>query len=101
MILKFQKEGIVPVGTADETQIVNLLNPFGYPTNLTVNIVENSMVLTILAYDERNNVVREYPLQLDHDAKMAFLMFFAQHIRRIAKLSYPEFDGLIELAPEL
>ena len=97
MKIKFQKQGLVTYGTSEQGQEVNLQDPFGEPINLTTNIATNQVVLSAVAYDERNSIVRDFPLTLDDAAKIAYLQFFNDHIRRIAKESYPEFVDLIEV----
>ena len=94
----FQKEGIVPVGTNDQNQTVNLLNPIGTPTNINFNFQTGIVTMTIKSWDDRNEIVRDFDLELPIEAWQQFLMTtFSQYIRPIAKATYSEFDGLIEL----
>ena len=101
MKIKFQKEGLVTYGTSEPSQQVNLQDPFGEPRFITTNIETNELIMTAIAYDDRNSIVRDFPIQLDDDAKMAYLAFFNDHIRRLAKASYPEFVGLVEIEVSL
>lgn len=97
MIIKFQKEGLVTYGTSEAGQEVNLQDPFGEPLNIAINIANNIIDMEAIAYDDRNSVVRQFPIEMDEAAKIAFLGFFNDHIRRLAKESYPEFVGLVEV----
>jgi hypothetical protein len=96
MLIKFQKLGLVPVGTNEESQTVNLQDPIGFPINVNINIINETIELTINANDNRNSIVRSYDLQMDEQAKLAFLQFFGNEIRRIARDSYDEFKDLVE-----
>jgi hypothetical protein len=97
MKILFKKQGLVTYGTSEQGQEVNLQDPFGEPLNMTTNIETNEVVLTAIAYDDRNSVVRSFPIQLDDAAKIAYLTFFNDHIRRLAKDTYPDFVGLVEI----
>lgn len=101
MKIKFQKQGLVTYGTSEQGQEVNLKDPFGEPLHLSTNIATNTITMTAIAYDDRNSIVRDFPIQMDDAAKIAYLTFFNEHIRRLAKASYPEFDGLIEVEVSL
>ena len=97
MLIKFQKLGLVPVGTNEESQIVNMQDPIGYPITVNINVVNETIEMAINATDDRNNIVRTYDLTMDEQAKLAFLQFFSNEIRRIARDSYDEFKDLIEV----
>jgi hypothetical protein len=98
----FQKEGLVPVGTNDENQVVNLLNPIGTPTNVNFNFETGIVTMTIKSWDDRNEIVRDFELELPIEAWQGFLMTtFSNYIRPIAKQTYSEFDGLTELGVEI
>lgn len=101
IILPFQKDGLVTVGTSEPSQSINLQNPIGYPTDVSVNLQTREIYLTIYASDDRNSVVRNYTLQLDQQAIMSFLNFFTNDVRRIARDNFYEFVGLTELPPTL
>ena len=106
MGVKFQKIGIVTVGMGnpdDPSQHINLKNPIGTPIDITVNMQTYECRMSVHAEDEdgRNSVVREYPIPLDQQAIMAFMMsFFSEHVRRIARDNYDEFKDLIEVTDQ-
>ena len=94
----FKKEGLVPVGTNEVSQIVNLQDPFGKPININFNFTTGKAIMTILSWDDRNSVVRDFDLELPLECWQEFLATtFTNYIRPIAKTTYSEFDGLIEL----
>ena len=105
-VIKFQKNGVVKVGTGNPDQPeqhVNLVNPIGSPLDITVNMETMECKMSVHAVDQdgRNSVVREYPIALDQQAFIDFVMsFFVPHVRRIARDSYDEFKDLIELNPD-
>jgi hypothetical protein len=101
ILLKFQKEGVVTVGTSDPTQTINLQDPIGYPTEVSVNLQTREITLTIYSEDGLNAVSRVYILPMDNQSIMSFLNFFANDVRRIARDSFTEFQGLTELPPQL
>lgn len=101
ILLKFQKEGVVTVGTSDPTQEINLLNPIGWPTDVFVNLQTREIIMTIYSEDDLNSVSRVYTMPLDQSATMNFLNFFVNDIRRLARDNYPEFSGLTELPPQI
>lgn len=95
---KFQKMGVVRVGTAEEGQALNLLNPIGFPTALEFRLTQGVCVMTVQAQDEINSVVRSYPLQLDAAFAADLKLLFEKHVRRVARDNYNEFKDLIELS---
>lgn len=94
----FQKEGLVAVGTNEESQTINLQNPLGKPTNINFDFTTGKAIMTIRSWDDRNSVIRDFDLVLPLECWQEFLMTtFSQYIRPIAKENYSEFDGLTEL----
>lgn len=96
MKIEFQKPGIVKVGLSED-QSLNLQNPKGFVTAMRIDMLSEVLELEIQAYDDRNAVVRQYPLTLDVPAKLGLLAFFTDHVRRIARESYDEFKDLQEI----
>lgn len=96
-ILQFQKVGVVTVGTADPDQQVNLQDPIGHPVEINFNFVTESLLLTISASDGLNTVGRHYPIQMDEQAMNAIIGLFAQHVQRLARKQYSEFQDLQEV----
>lgn len=98
--MKFQKLGLVRVGTGNPSnpdQIITLKDPIGSPVNLHFDMTNLQGNMSVLAYDDRNSVVRDYPIVLDDEAQLAFIDFFTNHVRRIAKDQYEEFKDLVEV----
>ena len=94
----FQKEGLVSVGTNDQNQTVNMLNPIGTPININFNFQTGIVTMTIKSWDDRNEIVRDFDLEIPIEAWQEFLMTtFTNYIHPIAKETYTEFDGLTEL----
>ena len=96
MKIKFQKPGVVKVGLTED-QSLNLQDPKGFVTAIRIDMLTEQIELEINAYDDRNSVVRQYPLVMDSAAKLGLLTFFTDHIRRIARESYNEFKDLQEI----
>lgn len=95
---RFRKDGIVQVGTIDPNQTINLNNPEGEVVEINFNLKTQTVSMVIRAWDNLNEVSREYPIELDLTAWQAFyLQFFVPHIRRLSKDQYDEFKDLIEL----
>lgn len=95
----FQKLGVVPVGTNESSQTINMLDPLGKPLSIYFNFTDGKAIMTIQSWDELNVVVRDFELELTDACWQDFLVHvFTKHIRPIAKASYPEFDGLIEVS---
>lgn len=90
--------GLVPVGTNEASQTVNLQDPKGKPTQITFDFTNGKAYMVIESWDNRNVVVRTFELDLSQQAWVDFLTnVFATHIRPTAKATYTEFDGLVEL----
>jgi hypothetical protein len=98
--MRFKKLGIVEVGTADPSQKINLVDPVGSPQKLEFNFSNGACTLTVIASDNLNTVVRDYPLVMDRDFATALSDLFENHVRRIANVSYNEFKDLIDLQDE-
>ena len=100
MVIQFQKLGVVTVGTSEPGQEINLSNPIGVPMNIDINMIEETVKMTIKATDEdkRNEVVRVYEMQMSKAAMMAFVtQVFVSYIRPTARESFEEFKDLIDL----
>jgi tyrosine-protein phosphatase YwqE len=98
----FQKEGIVPVGTSETNQIVNLKDPIGQPVSINFNFKTGIVKMVIKSWDDRNEIIREFDLDFPIEYWQQFLMTtFSQNIRPLAKETFPEFDGLNELGVQI
>jgi hypothetical protein len=98
----FQKVGLVPVGTNEAEQTINMQDPLGKPLSIYFNFVDGKAIMTIESWDDRNSIVRDFELELTDACWQDFLVHvFTKHIRPIAKESYPEFDGLIEVSASI
>lgn len=98
---KFQKFGIVIVGTAEPSQNINLQDPIGEVTEVTLDLKKLTMRMSVKACDDRNEVVREYPIQMDEAAWVDFFTgFFTNHLRRLSRDQYDEFKDLVQVVEE-
>lgn len=99
----FQKQGTVKVGTSEPGQDINLVNPYGKPINISFDFKTGNVIMTIQSWDEdgRNNVIRDYTMPLNQIGWQRFLATsFATDIRPLAKSSFAEFDGLVDVGVE-
>lgn len=95
---KFQKLGIVKVGTAEEGQEINLLDPIGEITEINLNLRLLQATFTVSAKDDRNEVIRVYPVQFSQEAWIEFFTgFFTNQIRPAMKYQYEEFKDLVQV----
>jgi hypothetical protein len=95
--MRFQKIGLVEVGTADPSQKITLKDPIGEAHKLEFDLKTGACTMTVYASDDRNAVVRSYPIALDADFAIALHELFENHVRRVARESFNEFKDLIEL----
>ena len=98
MDLTFKKEGLVTVGSYDDTYSINLQDPYGKPIELNFNLETETLTMAILSWDDRNSVVRQYNFGLPTQAWFVLLQgIFEPYIREIARNNYPEFSGLTQI----
>lgn len=98
MEIKFRKEGIVTVGTADPNQSINMENPVGLVRSFTIDMVAERTIMTVEAMDELNQVSRDFKIELTHAAYQSLLInFFAAHVQPAARAQYDEFKDLIQV----
>lgn len=98
--MKFYKEGIVTVDANDGDVPWTFENPFGEPLSIGVDLINNTSTMTVKINDSLNEVVKTYTIPMDAPMGGAVYNLFQDHIRRIAKDTYPEFDGLEEVPNE-
>ena len=95
--MKFYKEGIVVVDAGDGDQPWTFENPFGEPLEIKINLSKGSASMTVKINDHLNEVVKTYTIPMDAEMGGSVYTLFQEHVRRIAKETYPEFDGLVEV----
>lgn len=98
MELRFRKDGIVTVGTAEPSQSINLNNPIGTVRGFNIDLIGEKLVMIIEATDGLNQVSRDFKIDLPKQAFVDLVMhFFAPHIQPAARQQYDEFKDLIQL----
>jgi len=88
MDIIYQKDGIVAV------QDINLINPKGKPVSLEMSFVTDTVTVSVLAWDDRNNIGRTYELPMDNQFKSDLAEFFLTKVARIMAENNEEFTGL-------
>jgi len=94
--MKFYKEGIVTIDNGDG-DAWTFENPTGEPLDVNLNLLNGPATMTVKVNDHLNEVVKTYEIQMDEEMGGAVYALFQEHVRRIAKEMYPEFDGLVEV----
>ena len=88
MDIIYQKEGTVGV------QDINLVDPKGKPVSLDISFVTDTVTVSVLAWDELNNIGRSYELPMDDQFKADLTEFFLVKVARIMAENNDEFVGL-------
>ena len=88
MDIIYQKDGTVGV------QDINLVNPQGKPVTIEISFVTDTLTLGVLAWDDLNNIGRNYELAMDDQLKADLTQFFLVNIARLMAENYTEFQGL-------
>ena len=88
MDITYQKTGKVSV------QDINLVDPKGKPVSLETSFVADTVTVSVLAWDDRNNIGRTYELPMDDQFKADLAEFFLTKVARIMAENNEEFTGL-------
>jgi hypothetical protein len=94
--MKFQKLGVVTIDNGDGDSWT-FQDPFGEPIDFSINFATNTALLTVRVWDNLNEAVKTYSIPMDAEMGGAVYALFQEHVRRIAKETYPEFFGLDEI----
>lgn len=88
MDIIYQKSGVVKV------QDVNLKDPQGKPITLEVDFLNDTFTLGIVAWDNLNDIGRNYDVEMDEQFKTDMRTFFLVNIARVMREKHNEFKDL-------
>lgn len=96
--IKYKKAGLVPFGTHEPSQTVNLQDPEVFPAEVVYNVDLETLSVTVSGTDKdgRNQVARIFPVSLSAQEK-ATPHNFIENVVLPRLAAYPEFQGMTKV----